>query len=268
MVKDECDIVEDWIKYHGSIFGYKNLYIIDNHSVDGTFEILQKYIDHGVYVIQKEDYRLKGQYMTDLILDLDRGEYDIAFPVDIDEFITYYDKEKNKIDPDNTYTYMKTLPISDETVFKANYVQMVIHSGDEGGYKRATIEAKYGIYDDRGSAAKTFFNKKTWSDVIDHGNHYQTDEYYLSDIVLVHYHQRNIEQMKMKVMNNLTGFGYDYTDIGMLKRLLVDNDKIEGGHHITNMINIIENTHNMYTSLSDIDHIDLSPMIAYIQMVL
>ena len=28
MVKDENDIVEDWILYHGTIFGYDNLYIV------------------------------------------------------------------------------------------------------------------------------------------------------------------------------------------------------------------------------------------------
>ena len=57
MVKDEVDIVEDWIKYHGNIFGYKNLYIIDNNSVDGTYEILQKYIESGITIFQKDDYR-------------------------------------------------------------------------------------------------------------------------------------------------------------------------------------------------------------------
>ena len=42
MVKGESDIVEDWVLYHGSIFGYKNIYVIDNYSRDGTYEILLK----------------------------------------------------------------------------------------------------------------------------------------------------------------------------------------------------------------------------------
>jgi len=264
MVKDEVDIVEDWIKYHGNIFGYKNLYIIDNNSVDGTYEILQKYSESGVNIFQKDDYRLKGQYMTEMIHDPNYGEYDIAFPVDIDEFITHYDKSNNRVVPEHTYEYMKTLSET-EPVFKANYIQMVIDNNDEGGYKRATIEAKSGLYDERGSGAKTFFNKKQWSGVIDHGNHYHTDNYYMSDIVLVHYHQRNIEQMKIKVINNLKGFGYDHTDIVGLKRLLNENSKMEGGHHIQNIINISEDTHNMYTSITDSETVDLSPLSAYIQ---
>ena len=40
MVKGEVDIVKDWVLYHGSLFGYNNLYIIDNYSQDGTYETL------------------------------------------------------------------------------------------------------------------------------------------------------------------------------------------------------------------------------------
>ena len=43
MVKDEVDIVNDWIIYHASMFGYDNIYVIDNYSTDGTYELLQKY---------------------------------------------------------------------------------------------------------------------------------------------------------------------------------------------------------------------------------
>ena len=29
MVKNEVDIIEYWIKYHGKMVGYENLYIVD-----------------------------------------------------------------------------------------------------------------------------------------------------------------------------------------------------------------------------------------------
>ena len=29
MVKNEVDIVEDWLKYHGTLFGYNNLNVLD-----------------------------------------------------------------------------------------------------------------------------------------------------------------------------------------------------------------------------------------------
>ena len=41
MVKDEEDIVKEWVEYYGKIFGYNNLYIIDNYSTDKTYEIFK-----------------------------------------------------------------------------------------------------------------------------------------------------------------------------------------------------------------------------------
>ena len=42
MAKDELDIVIDWVIYHGFIFGFSNIYVIDNYSTDGTYEALLK----------------------------------------------------------------------------------------------------------------------------------------------------------------------------------------------------------------------------------
>ena len=42
MVKDEDDIIDIWIKYHGWLFGYNNLYIVDNFSTDNTYNIIKK----------------------------------------------------------------------------------------------------------------------------------------------------------------------------------------------------------------------------------
>ena len=41
MVKGELDVVKDWVIYHGYLFGFENLHIIDNYSKDGTYEMLQ-----------------------------------------------------------------------------------------------------------------------------------------------------------------------------------------------------------------------------------
>ena len=43
MVKNEEDIIEYWINYHGTIFGYRNIYIVDNYSDDGTYDKILKY---------------------------------------------------------------------------------------------------------------------------------------------------------------------------------------------------------------------------------
>ena len=97
MVKDEADIVEYWLIYYGKIFGYNNLFVIDNFSTDGTFEICKRYVGKGVRLYREKDYKLKGEFMTYFKNNL---VFDFFFPVDIDEFIVHIDNN-NKLSVQN-----------------------------------------------------------------------------------------------------------------------------------------------------------------------
>jgi len=58
MVKGEIDVVIDWVIYHGNLFGFENLYIIDNYSKDGTFEVLKLLKEqHNINIYQLPDYK-------------------------------------------------------------------------------------------------------------------------------------------------------------------------------------------------------------------
>ena len=142
MVKNEIDVVEYWIKYHGSIFGYNNLHIIDNHSDDGTYEKLLEYQKEGVHVYRESNYKLKGVFMTKLIQDTNKEEaYDVAIPMDIDEFIVHYDKKHNTLNPMHTREYINQIvPKTEKGVFKMNYITSTIDSKDKYGYKNAVLE--------------------------------------------------------------------------------------------------------------------------------
>ena len=107
--------------------------------------------------------------------------------------------------------------------------------------------------------AKSFFNKSLFNGKIDHGNHYNTSDYILTDLCLVHYHCRNLEQMKKKIYNNVSGLGYSPFNLNELKRLLARGG-INGLHHIENQISVLENRYKM--SVSDLEHsdIDLTPI--------
>ena len=59
MVKDEVDIIEYWIMYHGKLFGYENLFIVDNMSTDGTFEKINSYKNRGIHIFREQDYKKK-----------------------------------------------------------------------------------------------------------------------------------------------------------------------------------------------------------------
>ena len=238
MVKGENDIVKDWVMYHGNLFGYKNLYIIDNLSRDGTYETLASLKNqYGINIYRSDDYKKKGDYMTFLIKKFCNDEY--AFPIDIDEFIVLYDKNNNVIfcDNESIYNYIKTLPPSN--AYKMNYIYSKILLSS--GYERAAIDSEIGTYTDCGSRAKTFFHSLLFKDKIDHGNHYHTNNYYLTNFCLVHYHYRNLDQMKKKVFNNVVGLGYTPFNLTNLKKIIQINPSIDGFHHINNQIQILEN---------------------------
>lgn len=261
MVKNEVDIIEYWIKYHGSLFGYNNLFIVDNMSNDGTYEIMEFYKNYGIHIFREVDYTKKGEIMTHLIKQ--EQNYSIAFPLDIDEFIVYYNKEENKINPQRSVKYLQTLIQSNMfdqyTIFKANYIQTLLF-GTTDGYKNAFVETKHGKYQNYGSHAKTFLNVSKWDGVLDHGNHCPSEQYLLSDLCLVHYHCRNKEQMIKKVENNVQGLGYPINDLEYLQSL---DKHCPGSHHVKHMIDILQNNFQIPTVNQIHNCISLQPMIKY-----
>ena len=257
MVKGEVDIVNEWVLYHGSLFGFQNLYVIDNLSRDGTWEALvnlkKKY---NINITRLPDYKKKGEYMTTMFRSFCRpGE--IGIPIDIDEFIVYYDKHTNKIscDGNKIFSVLKSLPPSQ--VYKMNYILSKITC--HNGYKNAVINTTNGTYLDYGSLAKSFFNKSLFNGDIDHGNHYNTPNYIMTNLCLVHYHARNLDQIKKKIYNNVTGLGYNPLDLNALKNLLARGG-INGSHHIENQISVLENRYELGVSNLESSDIDLTPI--------
>ncbi len=93
MQRNEDDLLEPWIKYHGAMFGLENLHIIDNGSTNAkTLEILSRYEAEGVNVERRysdrEDYTRKGEIIGELVLRLEREDpCDFYILLDCDEFV-------------------------------------------------------------------------------------------------------------------------------------------------------------------------------------
>jgi hypothetical protein len=246
MVKNEVDIVRSWVKYHASLVGLKNLVVLDNQSTDGTKEALMQ---SGVTVISVPDYRLKGQYMTDLARN---SPTEMVIPLDIDEFMVVYDKKTNTISC-NVLSVLATLPTV--PVYKMNYIEVK----SLGEYNTAPAQATHGRYLDYASFAKSFFHMKEFKGTIDHGNHFQTPYYIQTTICLVHYHYRNKNQYFEKIKCNLEGFKYPLNDVVELKRLL--SVRCQGNHHVRSQIAILEGTFSRPRDEIAPDDIDLTPLM-------
>ncbi|NBQ68858.1 MAG: glycosyltransferase family 2 protein [Nitrosomonadaceae bacterium] len=236
MVKDEADIVREWILYHGNLFGYEHLYIVDNGSTDGTLEIIQSFAQTGIHIFHEADYRKKGDVMTALIRE--HSPRGIAYPIDIDEFVVHYDKATKTVsaDKETIMKYLYSLPIS--TVYKTNYILSCVETSS--GYVNAVLEANTGYYLDYGTMAKSFFTASLFTGTVDHGNHYPFESFIMTDLCLVHYHCRNRTQMHTKILNNVSGLGYDTKDLQSLKNLPKD---CQGFHHVESLIAILEGSY-------------------------
>lgn len=92
MQKNEKELLDIWVQYHASLFGYENLYIFDNGSDIDVQAKLKVYIKQGVNVdfsfSLPKDFENKGEVIGELIKKLDKtSDYDFYFPLDCDEFL-------------------------------------------------------------------------------------------------------------------------------------------------------------------------------------
>jgi hypothetical protein len=268
MVKNEVDIVVDWVFYHGSLFGYSNLYIIDNYSEDGTYEKLLKLKPLGINLSRKTDYTKKGVYMTWYYKNCCEPE-DFAYPLDIDEFIVYYNKKKNKISVNKKkiLEYFESLP--NANIYKTSYIQASPNQDFKEGFNRAVAECSWGFYDSNYiiDSKKSFIKKKLFNGSIDHGNHIPTNNFYLTDLCLVHFHVRNFLQVKKKIYCNVTGFGYPADKLSELKKILENDPTCAGNHHVYQHIKVLEKNYCLPWHPYDDNSVDLTPLNDFVKQI-
>ena len=236
MVKNEDDIIDDWILYHGNIFGYHNLFIIDNYSTDNTYKKCLKYINKGINLCQKKNYIFKGDYMTNIMKN---NNCDIFIPLDIDEFIVYYDN--NEVKTDNIINYLNNIIKlnPNNLVFKCNYISPILTNNNNNDLDRF----KYGDLLDYGNLAKSFINKHNITNnfLFDHGNHMMVKNYIVTKLCLIHYHQRTHKQCIKKIYNNVLGLGHNPNNLQELEKL----KNVAGIHRIKQQIQFLKNpNHN------------------------
>ncbi|CAN0493925.1 unnamed protein product, partial [Scytosiphon promiscuus] len=62
VTKNEADLVEDFVTYHGSIFGYTNVVLIDNMSdCSQVLNLYKKFVKMGVTIERQKSYKGNSQ---------------------------------------------------------------------------------------------------------------------------------------------------------------------------------------------------------------
>ncbi|QNT77571.1 hypothetical protein JGUZn3_03140 [Entomobacter blattae] len=97
MEKNELTLLEPWILYHSSLFGFENLTIIDNGSTCPEIHTLLDYYEKkGCCILRtfttKQDFIDKGKIVKNIIQEWDKNNdhYDFAIPLDCDEFLAFF----------------------------------------------------------------------------------------------------------------------------------------------------------------------------------
>jgi hypothetical protein len=77
-MKNNANMVRDWVTYHGSMFGYENIVALDYGSTDGTFEMMPK-MKVATYRSNKTTIQNEFQHVLDasneFVFVLDMGEF-------------------------------------------------------------------------------------------------------------------------------------------------------------------------------------------------
>jgi len=189
MQKDEVHFLEPWLVYHGHLFGFENLYVLDNGSTDpGVLLTLARYAGRGVNVdfspSRRDHYLNKGAVVGAVIHRLEvTARYDFFFPMDCDEFVIKQTEWGFTCDPAAIHAHLATL--RDEKRTLRVPFQLVNHPLLPDLYSYFTF-------------AKTFYAADTfgWTD---HGHHAsgsrKAEGYRDTAIVHVHFHNMPFEML-------------------------------------------------------------------------
>jgi len=115
MQRDETELLPLWIRYHGELFGYQNLFIYDNGSGYRTQQILRAAEqDYGVNVdysrTAPEDFESKGAIFAQQISLWSLAEAaDYYFPLDCDEFVGVHETDGYSCFPESIYQYLSSI---------------------------------------------------------------------------------------------------------------------------------------------------------------
>ena len=98
MQRNEDICLHPWLAWHGHLFGFDSLYVLDHGSDDpAVWETLALFSKLGVHVIPlppNADYRDKGALVAQVIAALDAaGQYELLLPLDCDEFVVMRDAD-------------------------------------------------------------------------------------------------------------------------------------------------------------------------------
>lgn len=211
-VKDEILFIEKWLHHHASISKWYLLHVVDNHSTDGTWELLQSYKKkYGINIYRHDNYQDKGGYISSLIRKYN-SQHSLAVPLDGDEFLVLYDHDQVDNNPLTIKNYMINLP--KESKYRTHGTLFSVPTVKSTDDPFETISRwKWGWVGEHDS--KKFYTTIGFKST-DHGNHHgiaDNKNYTPTKLVLVHYHDIGFDHYKAKCEKDIASLNIDLRDV-------------------------------------------------------
>lgn len=200
MLKDEGELALPWVQYHGSTFGFENLFIFDNGSTDDQSIAAIKFAEsQGANCVYDkntfDDFKEKGEIFCDLIKGLDANDpYDFYFPLDCDEILS--------------------AKLNGEFVFNLENISHVLSEYQDSpdqlkiGFCPTNNPLKPDFFKNSASQRKFFFARGSCQK-LDHGFHHgitKTGVTVTTNIAYFHFHYRDYQSIQFHSKKKLSGF--------------------------------------------------------------
>jgi len=125
MQRNEEDLLEPWLLYHAYLFGFENLYVIDNGSSSAAVRAtMERFRRVGVHFdtsfSRPSDYERKHAIVAEKITSLKHAKgHDFYFPMDCDEFVALFDQTGITLGRTAILDYLERLAATaDRTMFR------------------------------------------------------------------------------------------------------------------------------------------------------
>lgn len=227
VTKNETDLIDDFIHYHGSLFGFTNIVIIDNDSDCPT--VLQLYDDFrrmGVVVEKYPSYRgnSQGKAFTKYMSKY-RTECNFMVGLDTDEFLQFPDFLTMNLNRATSAQFLKNrfrayFSNLSRDASKFNIVKYFESVPDttnkcysEQSMKRPAKNIVY-FYPSTAKPKKCFFRSETFLSTVNgcHNGKTSSGREVASDLCYVHFHDTGARRSVERARNIVRGYAYADVD--------------------------------------------------------
>jgi hypothetical protein len=216
LTKNEYDLVNQFVTYHGWLFGYKNVVVIDNGSTHkDVLDLYDVFRSKGVTILTADGYSgdLQGKHYTDTLLQY-KEKSTFLIPLDTDLFFTV----KESCDRDTIISFLENLP-TDYDMFIMNMFFMSVVDVSSPNYSDhklrvptdCTTFVKRRGYGGFPYVQHTFYRASNfvWTSNGNHvGGSTTNRSYRTDDVAYIHFHSTGVGRNIERCSAILEAYGY------------------------------------------------------------